>query len=124
MQESSNGQEILIAAELTNGIGEEENKAMEMMQRLSRDGFEKMMIDNELDAIVTIGSAASTVLAIGGYPGITVPAGYDSDGMPFGLFFGGLKGMEPKLIQVSYAFEQATMIRRPPFPTILHQSAF
>nr|GMC96595.1 putative amidase C869.01 [Ipomoea batatas]GME04530.1 putative amidase C869.01 [Ipomoea batatas] len=116
-----NGLEILAVAELTNGIGEEEKKAMEMMETLSRDGYEKMMIDNELDAMVTIGSAASTVLAIGGYPGITVPAGYDTDGMPFGLFFGGLKGMEPKLIQVSYAFEQATMIRRPPFPTIQQQ---
>jgi amidase len=64
--------------------------------------------------MVTLGSDASIVLAIGGYPAITVPAGYESDGMPFGMMFGGLKGTEPKLIEISYAFEQATMARRPP----------
>lgn len=71
-------------------------------------------MDNDLDAMVTLGWDASTVLAIGGYPAITVPAGYDANGMPFGILFGGLKGMEPKLIEISYAFEQATKIRKPP----------
>ncbi|KAL0334615.1 UNVERIFIED_CONTAM: putative amidase [Sesamum radiatum] len=81
------GQEILVAADSTNGIGEEERQAIKMMENLSRDGFEKLMLENELDAIVTLGSDASTVLAIGGFPAITVPAGYDLDGMPFGIFF-------------------------------------
>ncbi|KAI3446223.1 hypothetical protein Pfo_002888 [Paulownia fortunei] len=108
------GQDILIAADSTNGIGEEERQAVEMMEKLSRDGFEKMMLENELDAMVTLGSDASTVMAIGGFPAITVPAGYDSDGMPFGICFGGLKGTEPTLIEIAYAFEQATLIRKPP----------
>lgn len=108
------GQEILIAAEWTNGIGEEEREAIRTMQNLSQNGFEKLMKENELDAMVTPGWGASSVLAIGGYPAITVPAGYDSNGMPFGICFGGLKGTEPKLIEVAYAFEQATMVRRPP----------
>lgn len=109
-----NGQEVFIAAEMTNGIGKQERMAMEMMANLSRDGFEKLMMENELDAMVTLGSGMATVLAIGGYPGVSVPAGYDGDGMPFGICFGGLKGMEPKLIEVAYGFEQATKIRRPP----------
>ncbi|KAH7851123.1 hypothetical protein Vadar_007597 [Vaccinium darrowii] len=108
------GQEILIAAERTNGIGEEEREAIRTMENLSQNGFEKLMKENELDAMVTPGWGASSVLAIGGYPAITVPAGYDSNGMPFGICFGGLKGTEPKLIEVAYAFEQATMVRRPP----------
>ncbi|KAK1560250.1 hypothetical protein Q3G72_024111 [Acer saccharum] len=41
---------------------------------------------------------------------LSVPAGYDINGMPFGLCFGGLKGTEPKLIEVAYAFEQATLV--------------
>ncbi|KAF5961924.1 hypothetical protein HYC85_003133 [Camellia sinensis] len=41
------------------------------------------------------------VLAIGGFPGISVPAGYDHDERPFGICFGGLKGFEPKLIEIT-----------------------
>nr|POF18711.1 putative amidase [Quercus suber] len=108
------GQDDLIASENTSGIGEQEIEAIEMMANLSKYGFEKLMKDNNLDAMLTIGSNASTVLAIGGYPAITVPAGYESNGMPFGISFGGLKGSEPKLIEISYAFEQATRERRPP----------
>ncbi|CAL5328943.1 unnamed protein product [Camellia sinensis] len=103
------GQEIFYAAEFTNGLGEEERMAIEAIENLSRDGIEKLMKENKLDAMVTPGSGASPVLAIGGYPAISVPAGYDSDGMPFGICFGGLKGTEPKLIEIAYGFEQATM---------------
>ncbi|KAK2665535.1 hypothetical protein Ddye_004109 [Dipteronia dyeriana] len=84
------------------------------MEKLSRDGIEKLMTENKLDAMVTPGTHSISVLAIGGYPGITVPAGYDSYGMPFGICFGGLKGTEPKLIEVAYAFEQATLVRKQP----------
>lgn len=110
------GQATFIESEKTNGFGEKEKKAVEMMANLSRNGFEKLMRENALDAIVTPGDGCISVLAIGGYPGITVPAGYgEQDGMPFGMCFGGLKGTEPKLIEIAYAFEQATMVRRPPF---------
>ncbi|KAJ6707991.1 hypothetical protein OIU85_028283 [Salix viminalis] len=89
---SKYGQELLIAAEMTNGVGEEEKKAVELMEQLSEEGFEKMMKENDLDAMLTLGVDVSTVLAIGGYPAVTVPAGYDSKGKPFGICFGGLKG--------------------------------
>lgn len=112
------GQELLIKSEKTNGLGEEEMKAVKHMESLSQEGFEKMMKENELDAMVTLGAAASTVLAIGGYPAITVPAGYGSSGMPFGICFGGLKGMETKLIEIAYSFEQATLSRKPPRPSL------
>lgn len=107
-------QKTLIDAEKTSGIGEKELNAIEKMKNLSRDGFEKVMKENKLDAMVTLGSGAASPLAIGGYPAITVPAGYQSNGMPFGICFGGLRGSEPKLIEIAYAFEQATIIRRPP----------
>ncbi|XP_043715007.1 probable amidase At4g34880 isoform X2 [Telopea speciosissima] len=108
------GQEKLLESEETSGINEEVRKAIENMERLSRDGFEKLMIENQLDAMVTPRASASSVLAIGGYPAINVPAGYGSDGLPFGICFGGLRGSEPKLIEIAYAFEQATKIRKPP----------
>ncbi|MCL7047104.1 hypothetical protein MKW94_028568, partial [Papaver nudicaule] len=110
-------QDMLIAAEKTHGMdGEEEKAIVENLERLSGHGFERLMMEKELDAIVTPGSDFAAVLAIGGHPGISVPAGYDedNDGMPIGICFGGLKGTEPKLIEIAYAFEQATLIRRPP----------
>ncbi|KAJ1399004.1 Amidase signature domain [Sesbania bispinosa] len=108
------GQDIMLEAQETNGIGDKEIAIMANLEKLSREGFEKLMEDYNLDAVVTPGSRFYHVLAIGGYPGINVPAGYDNEGIPFGINFGGLKGSEPKLIEIAYAFEQATKIRRPP----------
>lgn len=108
------GQDVFIAAEATNGMGEKEKAALQKMDELSRNGIEKLMKENKLDAIVTLGWTLSSVLAIGGYPGINVPAGYDSEGVPFGITFGGLRFSEPKLIEIAYGFEQATLIRNQP----------
>jgi amidase len=108
------GQDIFLAAQATNGISNKEKAALLNLAKLSRDGFEKMMRDNMLDALVTPGAVAAPVLAIGGFPAISVPAGYDNKGVPFGISFGGLKGSEPKLIEIAYGFEQATKIRKPP----------
>ncbi|GLT30710.1 hypothetical protein SLA2020_055010 [Shorea laevis] len=116
------GQHTFIASERTNGMGQKERQAIELMKKLSRDGIEKTMEENKLDAIVTRGTYCVSMLALGGYPGITVPAGYDSNGMPFGICFGGLKGTEPKLIEIAYAFEQATLARRPPFSRSLEMN--
>ncbi|XP_057788608.1 probable amidase At4g34880 [Salvia miltiorrhiza] len=107
-------QNTFIEAEKTNGLGEREEAILENLAKLSINGFEKVMKEHKLDAMVTPGSRASPVYAIGGYPAITVPAGYETDGMPFGICFGGLRGSEPKLIQISYAFEQVTKVRKPP----------
>lgn len=108
------GQDTFLDAEATNGIGPKEKKALATLAKLSKDGFEKVMIEHKLDATITPSPLFSTVLAIGGYPGISVPAGYDRDGVPFGICFGGLRGTEPKLIEIAYAFEQATKVRKPP----------
>ncbi|KAK6136642.1 hypothetical protein DH2020_029625 [Rehmannia glutinosa] len=107
-------QEIFLASEATNGIGYAEKKAIWNLTNLTKNGFEKLMVEKKLDALVTAGPGVAPVLAIGGFPGITVPAAYDSKGVPVGICFGGLKGFEPKLIEIAYGFEQATKIRKPP----------
>jgi amidase len=108
------GQPDLIAAQKTNGIGPVEKAAIQRLNELSADGLENLMRMHQLDAIVTPNSHASSFFAIGGMPAITVPAGYDGHGVPFGICFGGLKGYEPRLIEMAYAFEQATKVRRMP----------
>ncbi|MED6113761.1 hypothetical protein PIB30_073860 [Stylosanthes scabra] len=107
------GQDLMVEAQKTSGIGKQLNGALLNMTRLCKNGFEKLMRRNKLDAVVTPFSSFSSILAIGGYPGVLVPAGYEK-GAPFGICFGGLKGSEPKLIEIAYSFEQATMIRKPP----------
>ncbi|KAI8023044.1 putative amidase [Camellia lanceoleosa] len=115
---SEYGQDLFLEAEKTNGMGELEKKVLRNLTEASKNGLQKLMKDNMLDALVTPLSYdflhVSGVLAIGGFPGISVPAGYDHDGRPFGICFGGLKGFEPKLIEIAYSFEQATKIRKPP----------
>ncbi|XP_024995304.1 probable amidase At4g34880 [Cynara cardunculus var. scolymus] len=80
-------QDFFLAAEETGGIGELEKEALMNLTRASKNGFEKLMKKNKLDALVTPYSHGSTVLAIGGYPGISVPSGYDDNGAPYGICF-------------------------------------
>ncbi|CAN6227204.1 unnamed protein product [Urochloa humidicola] len=108
------GQLIFLVAQNTTGIGAPERAAIQELNNLSAYGLEKLMMELRLDAIVTPNDSASSVLAIGGMPGITVPAGYGKLGVPFGICFGGLKGYEPRLIEIAYAFEQATRVRKIP----------
>ncbi|KAK2631240.1 hypothetical protein EUGRSUZ_L03196, partial [Eucalyptus grandis] len=112
------GQNLFLTAQATNGINKAVKSAWRNMDRLSRDGFEKLMRQNKLDAFVTplnwgsrvlaiggfpgISVPAGRVLAIGGFPGISVPAGYDEKGVPFRICFGGLRGSEPVLIEIAY----------------------
>uniref|UniRef100_A0ACD5ZGK4 Uncharacterized protein n=1 Tax=Avena sativa TaxID=4498 RepID=A0ACD5ZGK4_AVESA len=102
------GQSYLVQSEATNGIGPTEERAIAKLNKLCKEGLEKIVRVNRLDAIVAPGASAHSLLAIGGYPAVTVPAGYTSDGVPFAICFGGLKGSEPKLIEISYSFEHAT----------------
>ena len=87
------------------------------------------LADNELDAIIapTNGPAwmidhingdsftagSSSYAAVSGYPNITVPAGFAST-VPVGLSFMGAPYSEQTLIEIAYAFEQATQARRAP----------
>ncbi|CAM8901626.1 unnamed protein product [Rhodiola kirilowii] len=105
------GQDTFLAAEMMNVSETEVSQAVDTMKGLCEEGLEKIMKENKLDAIVTLGPGVATVLAIGGFPGISVPAGHMSNGMPFGICFGGLRGSEPKLIEAAYGFEQATSDR-------------
>jgi Asp-tRNA(Asn)/Glu-tRNA(Gln) amidotransferase A subunit family amidase len=52
-----------------------------------------------------------------GFPAITVPMGYVRGELPVGLQFFGDAWSEPRLIALAYAYEQATLHRRPPKST-------
>jgi Asp-tRNA(Asn)/Glu-tRNA(Gln) amidotransferase A subunit family amidase len=52
-----------------------------------------------------------------GFPAITVPAGFTSDGLPVGLEFLGRPFSEGTLLKLGYSYEQGTRRRRPPSTT-------
>ncbi|MDH3363198.1 MAG: amidase [Gammaproteobacteria bacterium] len=126
------GQDVFLEAEEKGPLTDPKYlEALETSKRLARAAIDSAMDQHELDAIVvptngpawmidhvngdnySIGSAA--LAAISGYPSITVPAGHVS-GLPVGLSFIGKAWNEKQLIEIAYAFEQATNARYAPNP--------
>ena len=97
-------------------------------RRLSRDqGIDGVLKAHKLDAFITPGGSGARIAATAGYPIIAVPfgmvpnapqqpfpPGFDARPAPFGVGFVGAQCSEPRLIEIAYAFEQATKKRVPP----------
>jgi amidase len=60
------------------------------------------------------GGTQVLMASLTGFPEMTVPAGFTSDGVPIAISFFGRAWSEPALIKYAYAFEQATRARRAP----------
>lgn len=95
---------------------------------LSRtNGINGVLDAHRLDAILTPGGSGAGLAARAGYPIIVVPfgmvpnaptppfpAGFNAKPAPYGVGFTGRACSEPRLIELAYAFEQATKRRLPP----------
>jgi amidase len=89
-----------------------------------RDGIDAALNSNQLDALVFPGGAGAAIAAKPGYPTVIVPfgmvpnpqapAGFDARLSPYGVSFTGTACSEGRLIELAYAFEQATKRRVPP----------
>ncbi|MGC2656502.1 MAG: amidase family protein [Bryobacteraceae bacterium] len=90
-------------------------------------GIDEVMKNNHLDALLFPGASGASIAARPGYPTVIVPFGmvpnaptqpfppdFDAKPQPFGVAFTGMACSEPKLIELAYAFEQATKRRVPP----------
>ncbi|MGE3279637.1 MAG: amidase family protein [Alphaproteobacteria bacterium] len=115
------GQDIFLAAEATAGdLSELEYHAARAADlRASRTlGLDAYMDRHRLDAVLFPGAAAAAIAAKAGYPSVQVPAGFVGEigtpPCPFGATFTGRAWSEPILLRLAYAFEQATLARRPP----------
>ncbi len=90
-------------------------------------GIDEVMQANNLDAILFPGPTGAAIAAKPGYPTVIVPfgmvpntsqrpfpPGFNAKPAPFGVGFTGAQCSEPRLIELGYAFEQATKRRVPP----------
>lgn len=124
-------QKYLEMAQEKDGLESEEyQKFLSDMLRGSREeGIDRVMNEYDLDAIMApTGSPAwetdhvngdsfqigsSSPAARSGYPNITVPMGMVEE-LPVGVSFFGRAWSEPTLIEISYAYEQASQHRKAP----------
>jgi len=104
---------------------------MEKDRQLSRaKGIDGVLKANNLEAFVSPGGSGAGLAARAGYPIVVVPfgtvpnaptpgfpTGFDARPAPFGVGFTGTACSEPRLIELAYAFEQATKKRVPPAST-------
>lgn len=99
--------------------------------RLSRtEGIDAALNEHQLDALLMPSWRGENILNKAGYPAVSVPLttvpnrpdpalpdGFDPQPMPFGVTFVGTGCSEPRLIELAYAFEQATHGRELPAST-------
>jgi amidase len=122
------GQQVLLEAQAVGSLGEPtyRNTLQEAQKRADLD---RLFLEEKLDALVgpTNGAAwtidlvngdhfeggSAGAAAVGGYPHITVPAGY-IQGLPIGLSLIGPRNSEEPLLQMAFDYEQATLHRREP----------
>jgi amidase len=111
------GQDNLIAFDAINSPLRSAKEILESVTGLyesQNNGIDYALEHYGLDAIVFPAYVGADISAIAGYPTIAVPAGYQSNGRPFGITFAGTAFSEHKLIRIAYAFEQRTKHRRKP----------
>jgi amidase len=87
-------------------------------------GIDAALAAAQLDALLFPGVQGAAIAAKPGYPTVIVPfgtvpnapmpPGFDARPAPFGVSFTGRACSEPRLIELAYAFEQATKRRVPP----------
>jgi len=90
-------------------------------------GIDEVMKAERLDALLFPGAGGAAIAAKPGYPTVIVPwalvansptppfpAGFNAKPAPMGVSFAGMACSEPRLIELAYAFEQATKKRIAP----------
>jgi amidase len=76
--------------------------------------FKKPMDSLQLDVILSINNYHAGFAAVAKYPCLTVPMGYQKSGEPISLTFIAPSFQEQKLLQLGYAYEQLSKVRKLP----------
>ena len=123
-------QELFLASDARGPLSNElYQRALEHNRSFAR-GFANLFTEHSFDALVAPTNAPACAIdlldgdhnlggsalsaAVGGFPLVTVPAGFAVDLLPLGVTFMGPPMSEPTLIRFAHAFEQAHRVRRTP----------
>ncbi|WP_163971504.1 amidase family protein [Oceanobacillus halotolerans] len=110
-------QTLLLASEKKSGTLTEAEYLRDRIQDLAQsqeNGIDKIIDDHELDALLFANNLGAGIAAKPGYPSITVPGGYTSEGKPIGITFTSKAFSEATLIEMAYAYEKKTLHRKAP----------
>jgi amidase len=101
---------------VSDNTGKEEFKKLKV--RLKKEGeryFNESLKKYSLDAILSINNYHAAYAAAAYYPCLTVPMGYNKNGLPSNLTFISSSFKENKLYQLGYAYEKLSNKRVAPF---------
>lgn len=109
-------QELLIESDQTDGTLTSPvyiNSRLNDLEKTQDNGIDYVMKENKLDALISPNDVWYGIPAKAGYPSISVPSGFDDDGLPLSIIFTAEAFTEKKLIKIAYAYEQLTQKRIP-----------
>ena len=125
------GQDVMEAAQEKGPLSEEAYlEALAESKRISQEAIDGALGSNRLDALIAptnspawltdhvngdvgFGLSSSSLAAVSGYASVTVPAGF-VHGLPVGVSFIAGAFSDKQLIEIAYAFEQVSKVRRAP----------
>lgn len=105
------GQQYLEASAQSTVTSEDYRTGVQHLRSAAAAYLDGLLIENDVDAIVSIGSNLSGIYPTAGYPAVTVPGGVNSEGIPFGVTFVGPYLADGGVLGMAYAFEQVTIAR-------------
>jgi amidase len=125
------GQDVMEAAQEKGPLSEDAYlEALAESKRISQEAIDGALGSNRLDALIApanspawltdhvngdvgFGLSSSSLAAVSGYASVTVPAGF-VHGLPVGVSFIAGAFSDKQLIEIAYAFEQVSKVRRAP----------
>lgn len=108
------GQGLLYGVLADSATEEEFSAIKDTLERNGRQFFDEPIRANNLDAVLSINNYMAGFAAVAKYPAITVPMGYSETNQPMGLTFIAPTLSEAKLLELAYAYEQISKMRKTP----------
>lgn len=106
------GQDLLEKSLENKTTPEEYKNIIESNKKIASKEIDTIL--KNADVIVSLSNQAATAYAPAGYPALTVPAGYKSNGEPIGITFVGSMFEEGKLLNIANVYEDTTQYRKNP----------
>ena len=108
------GQRLFDGVSADSATEEEFDAIKDLLKSNGKRFFDLPMKAENLNGILSINNYHAAEAAVAEYPALTVPMGYNSQGVPKGLTFISKPMSEKDLLEWAYDYEQASNMRRLP----------